>query len=129
MSKKDEAFELFAQGKGPKDPEVAALGLKKESRLKYYRLWLKHNKPIPEVSEQPDEVTTGATSILQLVVPELPVAIPTVPLSQIPLGKNFEYKGKVYKKQKIIKDFIIGWLGPSINDDIALDFNTPVIPK
>jgi len=123
MNKKDEAFELFAQGKGPKDPEVAALGLAKASRVKYYRLWMKYNKPIPEVSERPDEVA------IPIVVPELPVAIPTVPLSQIPLGKNFEYKGKVYKKQKIIKDFIIGWLGPSINDDIALGFNTPVIPR
>ncbi|MBU0599015.1 hypothetical protein KKF61_08595 [Patescibacteria group bacterium] len=111
MSKKDEAFELFAQGKGPKDPEVADLGLKKASRVRYYRLWLKHNKPVIPV------VATPAT------------VVATVPLSQIPLGKNFEYKGKVYKKQKVIKDFIIGWLGPSIYDDIALGFNTPVIPR
>lgn len=39
VSKKDEAFELFSQGKTPDDPEVKALGLKPESAKKYFRLW------------------------------------------------------------------------------------------
>lgn len=83
MSKKDEAFELFAQGKGPKDPEVAALGLAESSRVKYHRLWLKHNKPVE---------------------PEVPVAAVPAPVTQVPLstikdGKFFVlYGGAVYRR-------------------------------
>jgi len=39
LSKKDQAFELFNQGKTLDDPEVQALGLKPDSAKKYYRLW------------------------------------------------------------------------------------------
>lgn len=39
VSKKEQAFKLFDQGKTLDDPEVAALGLAPESLKKYYRLW------------------------------------------------------------------------------------------
>jgi len=37
MSKQERAFELFAEGLGPKDARVLELGLKPESIRKYYR--------------------------------------------------------------------------------------------
>jgi len=86
MSKKDEAFELFAQGKGPKDPEVANLGLKKESRVRYYRLWLKHNKPESKPA----------------VAAVLPPVITRVPLSAIKDGEFFAlYGGSLYKRDNV----------------------------
>ena len=37
MSKKQQAFELFSQGKRPSDPEVKSLGLKSKSLYNYYQ--------------------------------------------------------------------------------------------
>lgn len=37
MSKKDEAFKLFDEGKKPSDPEVKALGLSAKTRYNYYQ--------------------------------------------------------------------------------------------
>jgi vacuolar-type H+-ATPase subunit I/STV1 len=37
MSKKDEAFRLFDEGKKPSDPEVKALGLSAKTRYNYYQ--------------------------------------------------------------------------------------------
>lgn len=39
VSKKDEAFKLFAQGKEPGDPELEALGLAPSTIKKYFGLW------------------------------------------------------------------------------------------
>lgn len=39
VSKKDRAFELFAQGKTPDDPELEALGLAPSTIKKYFGLW------------------------------------------------------------------------------------------
>lgn len=39
VSKKDEAFKLFAQGKEPDDPELEALGLAPSTIKKYFNLW------------------------------------------------------------------------------------------
>jgi len=41
MSKKEEAFELFSQGKRPSSPEVKALGLAAKSRYNYFLEWKK----------------------------------------------------------------------------------------
>jgi len=38
-SKKDKAFELFAQGKEPGDPEIDALELAPATITRYYNLW------------------------------------------------------------------------------------------
>ena len=43
MSKKDEAFELFSQGKRPSSPEVKALGLSAKTRYNYYQEWKRSN--------------------------------------------------------------------------------------
>jgi len=37
MSKKDEAFRLFDEGKKPSDPELKALGLSPKTRYNYYQ--------------------------------------------------------------------------------------------
>jgi hypothetical protein len=39
MSKKDEAFHLFAEGKRPRDAEVKALGLANKTLYNYYQQW------------------------------------------------------------------------------------------
>lgn len=51
VSKKAEAFELFAQGKEPGDPELEALGLATSTITKYYREWKKLN-PTEETLEE-----------------------------------------------------------------------------
>lgn len=60
MSKRDEAFELFAQGKKPGDPELAALELKRKSIRKYYNQWL---YPTPEAAVS---VPVGSLQLRQL---------------------------------------------------------------
>ena len=79
MSKRDEAFELFGQGKLLTDPEVKALGLKTDSAKKYYRLW-----------KQSAGIEPVATAEPKLAV--------EVPFSEIPIGAEFEYLGKEYTK-------------------------------
>lgn len=81
MSKRDEAFELFSQGKVPTDSEVVALGLKVESAKRYYRQW-EGAQPEPEVAAE-------------VLVPR------GVPVSSIPDGALFEYKGQLYTKRMI----------------------------
>ena len=41
MSKKEEALELFSQGKRPSSPEVKALELSAKTRYNYYQEWKK----------------------------------------------------------------------------------------
>lgn len=41
MSKKNEAFRLFGEGKKPSDPEVKALGLSAKTRYNYYQEYKK----------------------------------------------------------------------------------------
>ena len=41
MSKKDEAFRLFGEGKRPSDPEVKALGLRAKTRYNYFQEYKK----------------------------------------------------------------------------------------
>lgn len=78
MSKKDLVFELFDQGKGTNDPEVVALGLKSESRRKYYALWKK--KQTPPVEEAP------------------PIIEPSeVQLNSLKTAALFELKGERYR--------------------------------
>lgn len=43
MSKKNEAFELFSQGKRPSSPEVKALALSAKTRYNYYQDWKRQN--------------------------------------------------------------------------------------
>ncbi len=41
MSKKDQAFKLFAAGKKPSSPEVKSLGLASKTRYNYFQEWKK----------------------------------------------------------------------------------------
>ena len=45
MTKKEQAFELFSQGKQPNDPEVQALGIKAKTLREYFRLFQKGEGP------------------------------------------------------------------------------------
>lgn len=78
MTKRDEAFGLFGNGKLPNDPEVKALGLKTDSAKKYYRLWSRERGIEPVATAEPVEV----------------------PFSEIPVGSKFEYLGKEYTKMR-----------------------------
>ncbi len=81
MSKKDEAFELFAQGKTNKDPEVEDLGLSEESARKYYRLWKTAQ------AKESLEATVGARLIK-----------PAVSVGSLPLGAQFVLGRRRYRK-------------------------------
>lgn len=50
MTRKEQAFRLFSQGKGPKDPEVKALGIRYKTLGKYWRLFQKGERTSPTVS-------------------------------------------------------------------------------
>ena len=55
MSKKEEAFRLFDEGKKPSDPEVKSLGLSTKTRYNYYQEWKKQQ-----------DGSTGVTEIQEL---------------------------------------------------------------
>ena len=82
MSKKDEVFELFSQGKTPDSPEVVAIGLAETSNKRYYRLW----EEVQGVVETPVEK-------------EAPVVPRGVPVSSLTIGARFEHRGKLYQKR------------------------------
>lgn len=84
MSKKDEAFELFGQGRTLDSPEVAALGLTKASNERYYRLWEKSQPEVAPVEEEAPKVEV-----------EAPV---TVSIRSLPSGAQFELAGRRYRK-------------------------------
>ena len=81
MSKKDEAFELFAQGKTNNDPEVEALSLSKDSARKYYNLWKTAR------AHEDLETLVGARLIN-----------PSVSVSSLPLGAQFVLGRRRYRK-------------------------------
>ena len=53
MSKKEDAFALFSQGKRPSDKEVKALGLSAKTRYNYYQ---EYKKSAQENSSDTDEL-------------------------------------------------------------------------
>ncbi|KKN16300.1 hypothetical protein LCGC14_0977260 [marine sediment metagenome] len=81
MSKKDEAFELFAQGKTNTAPEVGALELSKESGRRYYHLWKKAR------AHEALETLVGARLIK-----------PSVSVSSLPVGAQFVLGRRRYRK-------------------------------
>lgn len=91
MSKRDQAFELFSQGKKPGDPELEALGLMKTSQKRYFLDW-KRTEAKPVVEEAP----------VVEVVEEVPVA--PAPLmvraSSLKNGDKFEFNGEIYRAGK-----------------------------
>lgn len=125
MAKRDEAFELFSQGKVLTDPEVEALGLKVDTAKKYYRLW-KGFQQEPEATLEPE------------VVVEVPVPSEVL-VRLIPDGAMFEHKGQLYSKRmihrtrRVIADGMFKTRYPSIYKRTGraawLDLDTVVKPK
>lgn len=85
MSKKEEAFALFSQGKAIKDPEVEVLGLAPRTNAKYYRLWKQLN-PEPAVA-----TSTSPIGVLSEML-----------VTDVANGGLFEHKGQLYKKKLTI---------------------------
>ena len=52
MTKKDQAFSLFDQGKKPSSPEVKQLGLKPKTLYNYFQLWKKSGGSIGSEDEK-----------------------------------------------------------------------------
>lgn len=80
MSKRDEAFELFNEGKVVTDLEVVALGVKDETAKRYYRNWTKLQSA-PAAVESPASVAVAK------------------PVSAVPDGAIFEHRGLFYQKR------------------------------
>lgn len=117
MSKKDEAFELFSQGKNNKDPEVEALGLSEESARKYYNLFKKVQ------AKEALEATVGAKLIK-----------PAVSVSSLLLGAQFVLGRRRYRKIGVQAGKVSilhltnperGWIGVTTT---AVDPHTVVLP-
>ena len=117
MSKKDEAFELFAQGKTNKDPEVGDLGLSKESGRKYYNLWK----------------TAQARESLEALVGARLIK-PSVSVGFLPLGAQFVLGRRRYRKMGVQAGKVSilhltnperGWIGVTTT---AIALSTQVLP-
>lgn len=131
MAKRDEAFELFSQGKVLAGPEVEALGLKVDTAKKYYRLW-KGLQQEPEATLEP-EVEPEPEVVVEVPVPS------EVPVRLIPDGAMFEHKGQLYSKRmihrtgRVIADGMFKTRYPSIYKRTGraawLDLDTVVKPK
>lgn len=63
MSKKEKAFELFNQGKRPKDKEVKSLGLKAKTCYNYFQAWKQSGGALPLKEEEytPDDGQSGSS--------------------------------------------------------------------
>jgi hypothetical protein len=58
MSKKEQAFGLFSQGKRPSDPDLKALGLSNKTLYKYFQAF-KKNGSSPDTQNQPGKSLIG----------------------------------------------------------------------
>ncbi len=117
MSKKDEAFELFAQGKTDEDPEVEALELAKGSARKYYNLFKKAQ------ANEALEATVGAKLIKS-----------AVSVGSLPIGAQFVLGRRRYRKTTVQAGKVSilhltnperGWIGVTTT---AVDPHTLVLP-
>lgn len=89
VSRKEEAFKLFDQGKRPGDPEMVALGLSPKTVIKYQTLWRK-------------QATTEQAPCLESVETVAPLAAREVPVESIADGNLFEFAGLLYKKNRVV---------------------------
>lgn len=106
MSKRDEAFELFNQGKVPTDSEVVALGVKAESAKRYYRQWKQLSQ---EVTPTPPEGKAF--------------------LSSLGSRAKFEHNGKVYMRDSILNGGNIAGIEIKTQRRLVFRPNTLVTPK
>ena len=72
-NKKEVAFELFEQGKGPGDEEIKALGLKGKVPFTYYRKWKtikeEAGELVPESETGISKLGVASTSGVAKVIP------------------------------------------------------------
>lgn len=92
VSRKEEAFKLFDQGKRPGDPEMVALGLSPKTVIKYQTLWRKQ-----ATTEQPPCLVCAGVE--ESVAPP---AAGEVPVESIADGSLFEQKGLLYRKNRVV---------------------------
>lgn len=97
MSMKEEAFELFNQGRKPDDYDVIALGIKKATRTKYYSSWKKSQEPAVEEASPTEATPTNEVSVGSLVV-----------------GQEFEYEGNLYRIRPNRSCAVLEW-APAAN--------------
>lgn len=114
MSKRDEAFELFSQGRKPGCPCFEPLELKPETLKRYYRDWqkIKQNKePAPVVEATPTPPKGKAF------------------LSSIRSDANFGYNGMVFRKDSVLNGGNIAGIEVKTERRLVFRSNTLVVPK
>ena len=85
MSKKDEAYVLFAQGKCLGTPELMALDLKPRTEKGYFQSWRKSvEEAEPGQMEEAEPIEEAAP--------------PGVPISTLSIDQEFEFAGNHYKE-------------------------------
>jgi hypothetical protein len=94
VSKREQAFKLFDEGKKPGDPGVVALGLSPKTARKYRSMWRKQAVPAAAVQEGGLDTTSG--QIIESY------STGEVPVESIPDGSLFEHKGLLYKKRRSV---------------------------
>jgi hypothetical protein len=90
VSKREEAFKLFDEGKKPRDSELVALGLSPKTVKKYQTLWRKQKTPT-------EQAPCG-----EVEAPVAPFAAGEVPVESIPDGNLFELRGLIYRKERVV---------------------------
>jgi hypothetical protein len=93
VSKREQAFKLFDEGKKPSDPDIMALGLSPKTARKYLTMW---RKQAGKGEEAPCTKAAEEEAIASVASP----AAGEVPVESIPDGNLFEFQGLTYKKRK-----------------------------
>jgi hypothetical protein len=97
VSKREQAFKLFDQGKKPGDPEIVALELSPKTVRKYKALWKKQASVAKTV---PGGLDTELYATSENIINSYSVG--EVVVESIPDGSLFEHKGLLYKKRKVV---------------------------
>jgi len=102
LSKKEQVFALFNEGKKPDDPEVIAIGLARRTVQNYQTLWQKQQAKEKGGADvcAPCKEAAGGAPVAATQAPAQPVPAPqgTVSVESIPDGSLFESKSLLYKK-------------------------------
>ena len=64
MSKKSQAFKLFAEGKKPSSPEVKALGLASKTGFNYFQEWKKTDVTVEAKTKSIEQGQVSVSSLL-----------------------------------------------------------------
>jgi hypothetical protein len=102
MSLREEAFELFAKGNKPGDPELRTLGLAASTVKKYYYLYRGQPKPTApseDEAEVPPKIQPEAER-------EAATAPALVPLDSLKITEKFTLNGDLYRVAEVTPEFI-----------------------